>query len=123
MSKVAIVDFGMGNLFSVSQACKQVGLDATVTHSPEEVEAADALIFPGVGAFGKAMNNLDESGLTPAIKNSINGGKPFLGICLGMQLLFSQSEEFGSHKGLDIFKGTHGTLLLFDTSTNGSQSR
>ena len=104
--KVAIIDFGMGNLFSVKNVCQLVGLDAVITSSRLEVEAAQAVILPGVGAFGKAMETLQKYDLIDAIKDSVAQGKPFVGICLGLQLLMSESEEFGRHKGLDIIKGS-----------------
>lgn len=105
MKKVAIVDYGLGNLFSINQACKHVGLETIVTSKQEEIASADALILPGVGAFGNAMEYLNQTGLTPAIHAFVQTGKPFMGICLGMQLLFTESEEFGIHKGLGLIKG------------------
>jgi glutamine amidotransferase len=103
--KVAILDYGLGNLFSIDQACKYVGFDTIITSDEIIIGNADALILPGVGAFGDAMNYLNKSNLIDPIHSFINQGKPFLGICLGMQMLFSESEEFGNHKGLDIIKG------------------
>lgn len=105
MSTAAIVDYGLGNLFSIDQACRHVGLDTIITASKEQIAAADALILPGVGAFGNAMEYLNQAELTPVIRSFIASGKPFMGICLGMQLLFSESEEFGIHKGLGLIKG------------------
>ena len=95
----------MGNLFSVNQACVNVGLKPTITSDREIINNADALILPGVGSFGEAMKNLHELDIVETIKENIASSKPFLGICLGFQLLFSESEEFGNTKGLDIFKG------------------
>ncbi len=103
--KVVIIDYGMGNLFSVKLACEKVGLDVLISSDKAEILKASALILPGVGAFGDAMNNLKKLNLDSAIKEFIDSGKPFLGICLGMQLLMTQSEEFGVHDGLDIIKG------------------
>jgi glutamine amidotransferase len=103
--KIVIIDYQLGNLFSVNQALTNVGLDIKVTSNAEDVESADALILPGVGAFCDAMNNLHELNLINLIKESIRQGKPFLGICLGLQLLFTESEEFGFTKGLDLIKG------------------
>lgn len=103
--KVAIVDYGLGNLFSINQACLHVGLETKITSNLNEIEQADAMILPGVGAFGDAMNYLRKAELTEPIKDFVETGKPFLGICLGMQLLFTESEEFGSNKGLDLIKG------------------
>jgi glutamine amidotransferase len=103
--KVAIVDYGLGNLFSVNSACELVGLDAIITSDVDIVRKADAVILPGVGAFGDAMDTLRETHLLDAIFESIQEGKPFFGICLGMQLMFSESEEFGTNKGLGLIKG------------------
>lgn len=103
--RVAIIDYGMGNLFSVQRACVQSGFDAVVTHQKEEILNADGVIFPGVGAFGDAMAHLEKLDLIQPIKDFIHSGKPYFGICLGMQLLMSESEEFGIHKGLDIIPG------------------
>lgn len=103
--KVAIVDYQMGNLFSVEHACAAVGLDARITTDPSEILAADAAILPGVGAFGAAMDNLRQLGLVEPLLDFIGTGRPFLGICLGLQLLFTESEEFGTHKGLGFIPG------------------
>ena len=102
---VAIVDYGMGNLYSVKRACEFVGISAEITSDKDVVAAAAGIILPGVGAFGNAMATLQQHDLISPMKEAIVSGKPFLGICLGMQLLMSESEEFGAHKGLDIFKG------------------
>ena len=104
-TKVVIIDYELGNLFSVNQALEKIGLKTIISKDPNDIENADAIILPGVGAFGDAMNNLTKLGLTQPIKNFINSGKPFLGICLGLQLLFTQSEEFGTQNGLNIIKG------------------
>lgn len=102
---IAIVDYGMGNLRSVEKGFQKVGVDAKVTSSPKDVENARAVVLPGVGAFRDCIRNLTELSLTEAIAKSIQKGKPYLGICLGLQVLFSESEEFGRCKGLDIFRG------------------
>ena len=102
---VAIVDYGLGNLFSVNSACERVGLQSFITSEADEVKRADAVILPGVGAFGDAMESLRQTHLLDAIMDFVKTGKPFLGICLGMQLMFSESEEFGANKGLDLIKG------------------
>jgi len=102
---IAIVDYGMGNLKSVEKGFKKVGIDAIVTSSPRAVDDAEAVVLPGVGAFRDCIRNLTDLSLTEAVITSINKGKPFLGICLGLQVLFSESEEFGTCKGLDIFRG------------------
>lgn len=103
--KVVIIDYGMGNLFSVKLTCEKVGLDALISNDKSEFLKASALILPGVGAFGDAMTTIKKLDLVSPIKEFIDSGKPFLGICLGMQLLMSDSEEFGIHKGLDVIKG------------------
>lgn len=102
---VIIIDYGMGNLFSVKLACEKVGMSAKISSSAKEIMNADGIILPGVGAFGDAMDNLIRSDLISPIKNYINTNKPFMGICLGLQLLLTESEEFGLHKGLDIIPG------------------
>ena len=102
---IAIVDYGMGNLKSVEKGFKKVGIDAVVTSNPKAVDDAQAIVLPGVGAFKDCIRNLTDLSLTEAVITSINKGKPFLGICLGLQVLFSESEEFGTCKGLDIFRG------------------
>ncbi|WP_404304863.1 imidazole glycerol phosphate synthase subunit HisH [Neorhodopirellula lusitana] len=103
--RVQIIDYQLGNLFSIRQACHHVGLEATITSSADSFHDADALILPGVGAFGNAMDRLNELQLAEPIKNAVLNGKPLLGICLGMQLLFDTSEEFGNHEGLGIIPG------------------
>lgn len=103
--KIAIIDYGLGNLFSIKQACEYVGLESVITADVSEIENSDALILPGVGAFADAMDSLRENSLIDPILNFIKSKRPFMGICLGMQLLFSESEEFGDHKGLDLIKG------------------
>lgn len=102
---IAIIDYGMGNLHSVSKAVERLGREAVVTSSPEEILAADGAILPGVGAFGDAMSNLRETGLDAVTKQYAASGKPLLGICLGMQLLFDESEEHGKHEGLGLLPG------------------
>lgn len=103
--KVVIIDYQLGNLFSVNQALINIGLDVKITSNPEDVGSADAIVLPGVGAFKDAMDNLNQMGLVEPIKNFIKSGNPFLGICLGLQLLFTSSEEFGSSEGLNIIPG------------------
>lgn len=105
LPSVAIVDFGLGNLFSVKQACQRVGIPAAVTSDPGQVAAADAVILPGVGAFGDAMQTLRARSLDEAILEANQLGKPIFGICLGMQLLMGDGHEFGRHKGLGIIEG------------------
>ena len=102
---IAIVDYGMGNLRSVEKGFLKVGVDAKVVTDTKSVDDAQAVVLPGVGAFRDCMRNLKEMSLTESIVRSIQKGKPYLGICLGLQVLFTESEEFGIHKGLDILKG------------------
>lgn len=102
---IAIVDYGMGNLRSVEKGFRKVGVDARVTSSPGVIDDAEAVVLPGVGAFRDCIRNLNDLSLTDAVVRSINKGKPYLGICLGLQVLFSESEEFGTCRGLDIFRG------------------
>jgi glutamine amidotransferase len=103
--KIVIVDYNLSNLFSVKQACEYIGMSVRVSSNPKDIEMADAIILPGVGAFHTAMGNLESLGLLQPLKDSIVQGKPFFGICLGMQLLFSESEEFQSSKGLGFING------------------
>lgn len=103
--KVVIIDYNLGNLFSVKQACDTIGINAKISSDKSDIDQADALILPGVGAFIEAMQNLDKLGLTEAIKDNVRAGKPIFGVCLGLQLLFTKSEEFGSGEGLDLIKG------------------
>ena len=102
---VAIIDYGMGNLFSVARACEIVGLRAAITTSHDVVLAADAAILPGVGAFGDAMERLRALDLVDVLREVAASGKPLMGICLGMQLLMTESHEFGRHQGLNIIGG------------------
>lgn len=105
LKKVVIIDYQLGNLFSVKQACDTVGINALISSNSEDILNADALILPGVGAFIEAMNNLKKFGLDVAIQNKVTRGTPIFGICLGQQLLFTESEEFGAGKGLDLISG------------------
>ncbi len=103
--RVAIVDFGLGNLYSVKNACAHVGMTAAITSSRDEIRAADAVILPGVGAYGDAMTTLERLGLVTVIRDVVAAGRPLVGICLGLQLLMSGSDEFGEHAGLGIIEG------------------
>ncbi|MGO4499583.1 imidazole glycerol phosphate synthase subunit HisH [Paenibacillus sp. 2RAB27] len=103
---IAIIDYGMGNLHSVSKAVERLGYEAVVTGDPEQILAAEGAILPGVGAFGDAMEHLRESGLDEVVKQYAASGKPLIGICLGMQLLFTSSEEHGQHEGLGLLPGS-----------------
>jgi imidazole glycerol-phosphate synthase subunit HisH len=102
---IAIVDYGMGNLRSVTNAFRSLGVEITVTRNPESIRESHALVVPGVGAFGKCVENLDKFGLLNVIEEQISAGKPYLGICLGMQILLESSEETPGVKGLGVIKG------------------
>lgn len=102
---LAIIDYGVGNLFSLVSSLKSIGVDAVITSEPKVIENADRLILPGVGAFGDASEKLKISGLEGIIKNAVEKGTPLMGICLGMQLLFEKSFEYGEHQGLGLLKG------------------
>mgnify|MGYP001572194261 CR=1 FL=1 len=102
---IAIIDYGRGNLGSVEKAFGRVGMRALVTEDPRVVDNAEAVVLPGDGAFHDAMANLDRLGLLPPLARALADGRPFLGICLGYQLLFSTSEEFGQGRGLDVIPG------------------
>ncbi len=103
--RIVIIDYGMGNLRNVQKGFEKAGHEARVTRSKREIKQASAIVLPGVGAFGDCMENLEKYGLIEPLLRSIETGKPYLGICLGLQILFSESEEFGSRKGLDLVKG------------------
>ena len=103
---IAIIDYGAGNIQSVYKALKYVGCDCIVTNDKDEIMKADGAILPGVGSFGNSMDNMNKNGITETVREFINTKKPFLGICLGLQLLFPESEESPGVKGIDIFKGT-----------------
>lgn len=104
-AKIVIVDYQLNNLFSVKHACQHVGINAEISTDKNDIVNADALILPGVGAFGNAMQNLEKLDLIAPIKDAVQEGKPLLGVCLGLQLLFEESEEFGVHKGLGLVEG------------------
>jgi glutamine amidotransferase len=102
---ISIIDYGMGNLRSVRKGLEKAGCQANVIHTPQQVSDAQALVLPGVGAFKKCLLNLESLNLITPLLKSIESGKPFLGICLGLQILFSESEEFGKTPGLNVIKG------------------
>ncbi len=102
---IAIIDYGMGNLRSVQKGFERVGCEAVVTADPKVLLEADKIVLPGVGAFPDCMRTLEEGGFIEPILRVIREGRPFLGICLGLQLLFTESEEFGIHRGLDVIPG------------------
>lgn len=103
--KIVIIDYGMGNLRNVQKGFEWIGFEAKVTRSKKEILRASAIVLPGVGAFKDCMKNLERYGLIEPLLQSVERGKPYLGICLGLQILFSESEEFGSQRGLDLIKG------------------
>lgn len=119
--RLAIVDFGMGNLFSVRGACDHAGVAWTVTASPDAVLAADGVILPGVGAMPDAMATLRDSGLAEALVRVAAAGKPLLGICLGLQLLMREGTEFETHAGLGIIPGT--VVRLADSRPDGRRRK
>jgi len=110
---IAIIDYNMGNLASVQNAFAKLGSDTVVESNPAKFKEYDKLILPGVGAFGDAMEHLKERDMVDAIRDFATSGKPMLGICLGMQLLFESSEEFGDNEGLGLIKGK---VVKFDTT-------
>ena len=103
---IAIIDYGVGNLFSLCSSLERIGAQAVVTSDPEVIRKARKLILPGVGAFADAAQKLRDSGLDKLIKEEVSRGKEIMGICLGMQLLFEKSYEFGEHQGLGLLKGS-----------------
>lgn len=105
MKPIVIVDYGMGNLRSVQKAFERLGHEALISSDPNQVGQAGKIVLPGVGAFCDAMTRLRETGMVEPLLDGLRGGKPFLGICLGLQLLFSRSHEDGEHTGLDLFPG------------------
>src|SRR5208337_3579187 len=119
---IAIVDYGMGNIRSVEKAFIKVGADVRITADPKVIADAKGVVLPGVGAFKDCMKNLDDLRLLESIVKEIEKGKPYLGMCLGLQILFTESEEFGFCKGLNIFKGKvikFSFDMLRDTETGG----
>ncbi len=103
---IAIVDYGVGNLFSLNCSLRAIGAESRVTSDPGVIRAADSILLPGVGAFGDAAEKLRQTGLTSVLREQALSGKPFLGICLGMQLLFEKSYEYGEHDGLGLIPGS-----------------
>lgn len=114
--KVAIVDYHLGNLFSVIQSCEKVGINAELCSCGEDIHNYDAIILPGVGAFGEAMQNMHDLRLVEPLRKLAAQGRPIFGICLGLQLLFTQSEEFGTIEGLGLIPGT---IKKFKTEVEG----
>jgi len=113
---IAVIDYGMGNLRSVEKALEVVGAKAKVTSRPSDLKKCKKIVFPGVGAFGDSMKELKKLGLVEPIKESIASGKPFLGLCLGLQLLFEKSEEAPGVKGLCVLKGESKKFRFKDKS-------
>ena len=103
---IAVIDYGVGNLFSLCSSLERIGAEAVVTSDPQLIARADKLILPGVGAFADAAKKLRDSGLDQVIKQQVAAGKEIMGICLGMQMLFEKSYEFGEHQGLGLLKGS-----------------
>jgi len=102
---IAIIDYGAGNLRSVQKGFEKNGADSLISDDPAEIRRADGIVLPGVGAFGDCYSGLAARRLTEVVRDSVRAGKPFLGICVGLQLLFTESEEGGLHPGLDIIRG------------------
>jgi imidazole glycerol-phosphate synthase subunit HisH len=110
---IAIIDYGVGNLFSLTASLKYLGVPAIVTGNPDEIRQADQIILPGVGAFGDAMGKLRQSGLDQVVLEEAGKGTPLLGICLGMQMLLEGSDEYGTHKGLGLIPGWVTSLVPY----------
>lgn len=119
--KVTIIDYGLSNLLSVQHAFAHFGAETLLTNRPEDVLAADMLVLPGVGAFKDGMDGLETLGLAEPIRQKAAAGTPLLGICLGMQMLFDESEEFGLHKGLGLIPGR--VVKIPDTDADGRPQR
>jgi glutamine amidotransferase len=113
-----IVDFGLGNLYSVKHACEHVGIQATITNTKTTFERSDVIILPGIGAFGDAIHTLTKLGLVPVLREAALSGKPLVGVCLGMQLLMTESHEFGRHPGLGLVEGQ---VVKFEGPVEGNQ--
>ena len=113
---IVIIDYGMGNLRNVQKAFEHIGIGARISSLAQDLAQADGVVLPGVGAFGDAMDNLGAAGLVEPIRDVTSEGKPLLGICLGLQLLFEESEEMGLHRGLGILPGR---VVRFDQSSDG----
>ena len=103
---IAVIDYGVGNLFSLTSSLSRIGAESVVTDDPEVIRRADKIILPGVGAFSDAKRKLSESGLDKVILDEVRGGKKIFGICLGMQMLFEQSYDYGEHEGLGLLRGS-----------------
>jgi glutamine amidotransferase len=117
---VVIVDYGLGNLFSIQQACKYLGYSTTLSTNPEIILGASNLILPGVGSFEVAMRQLNNHDLVKTLQDFVKTGKPIMGVCLGMQLLFNESYEFGKHNGLGFIEGS---VIKFPEKVNEQNIR
>lgn len=118
---VTVVDYGSGNLLSVARAFERCGSQAHLTHEPADIESAERLVLPGVGAFGAGMQGLRERGVIDAIRRFAASGRPLLGVCLGMQMLASRSEEFGANEGLNLVPGS--VVAVPATDVDGSAQK
>ena len=118
---IAVIDYGVGNLFSLKSSLAAIGQEAVVTRDQEELDRADHILLPGVGAFGDAVEKLRSTGMDRAVLRQAAAGKPLLGICLGMQMLFDESEEFGLHKGLGLIPGR--VVKIPDTDVDGHSQK
>ena len=116
---VVIVDYGMGNLFSLQRVVRHLGAEALISDRHQDIVSAERIILPGVGAFGDGMNNLKQKGLIETLREVVRLSKPLLGICLGMQLFMSEGEEFGKHQGLNFVRGK---VVRFSNPNSGGQS-
>lgn len=119
--QATIVDYGSGNVLSVKRALEHCGAEVKLTRRPEELKAADRLVLPGVGAFAECMRALEERQLLPLIREFAGSGRPFLGICVGMQILFDESEEFGVHAGMGLVPGK--VVSIPPNGANGAPHR
>ncbi|MBU0694565.1 MAG: imidazole glycerol phosphate synthase subunit HisH [Candidatus Omnitrophica bacterium] len=120
---IAVIDYGMGNLRSVAKALEAVGAETKVTSNAKDIGEASAIVLPGVGAFARGIENLEKLDVLPAMFKAIGEGKPFLGICLGLQLLFTESQEHGIYKGLDIIQGKVKRFRIQDSGFRIHDSR
>lgn len=118
---IGIIDYGVGNLYSLSSSLKHLKIETVITRDPQEIKEADKIILPGVGAFEDAAFKLREAGLEDILLEEVRRGKPLLGICLGMQLLFEESHEYGRHKGLGLIPGVIGSIAEDLNKKNGNE--
>ena len=116
---IAIVDYGVGNIFSLYSSFSKIGAEVKLTGSRDEIEAADKIVLPGVGAFEDAARKLRETGLGRVVIEQAGKGKPLVGICLGMQLLFDKSYEYGEHEGLGLIRGNVVSMAIFCNTNEG----